>query len=191
MVDENTESVSAETATSVSAETATSVSTETATFDRGRQITAIAAGAIVFAIVMLLMLLAALQAPPAVVDSGSRSHDISQEGYARNLLVEDCIPQVRDTAAGLRELQINGYVRNVGKLPVAEADLRCYFAARSGGEISLDFPLVIDTRLDDVGEGPLAPMSGRRFAVRVGEFPDTLAPEILRVEVANVRLRNQ
>jgi len=54
----------------------------------------------------------------------------------------------------------------------------------------MDLPLVVNTRIDDVGDGPLKPFSVRNFRVRIGEFPDELAPEILQVEVVNVQLRS-
>ena len=158
----------------------------------GRQaLLAIAVGSAVFAIVILLMLAAVLRSPAAdIVEPEPRTEDLSPEAYGRYLTVDDCVAQARINAIGASELMISGHVKNTGAMTVERADLRCHFPTHFGGETSMDLPLVVNTRIDDVGDGPLKPFSVRDFRVRIGEFPDELAPEILQVEVVNVQLRS-
>lgn len=150
---------------------------------------AAAAGAAVLTIVMLLMLLAVRQGSPTnAIKPVSHPKNIAPEAYKRYILVNNYAAREGPGAPGAREILIEGYVENAGALTVASADLRCFFPIHSGGQRAIDLPLVVDTRLDEVGDGPLAPYSTRDFSVRIGEFPDGLAPEILRVEVVKVRL---
>lgn len=163
-----------------------------ATPDGKQSLVAIAVGAGVFAAVMFLILLAVRQAPPPVdANSHPQSGDISPADYAQYIVVENCVANLRTNALGARELEIKGYVKNSGARTVRSAALRSHFRTVSGGETSLEFPLVIHTRLDDMGGGPLMPMSGREFGVRAGKFPEGLEPEISRLEVINVRLQSQ
>lgn len=148
---------------------------------------AIVIAAAAFAIVMLLMLLAVGRRPAAVIpNSGMASGDVPPAKYARKLSIESHVHNVRANPAGGRELEIEGYVKNAGNMAVSSADLKCYFRTDSGGEASLEVPLIIDSRLDDLNGGPLMPLSGREFHVRVGEFPDNLEPQMSRLEVVNV-----
>lgn len=157
-----------------------------------RALVAAAVGAVALTAVMLLMLLAARRSPPPVVveASGSDDGNVSPHSYARYIEVDHFGVRAQTNALGSRELLVRGHVRNGGPRAVVAADLRCHFPAHSGGRVHFDFPLVVDSRLDDLGEGPLPPMSGRDFAVRMGEFPDELAPEIPRIEVVNIRLQD-
>jgi hypothetical protein len=156
----------------------------------GRQMMlAIAAGAAALTIVMLLMLSAARRGSlPDAIEPVSTSKDIAPKAYERYVVVDRCAMRDGSGAAGAHEVIIEGSVANTGALTVAAADLRCFFPTHSGGQTSMDLPLVVDTKLEDVGAGALGPYSTRDFSVRVGEFPGALLPEILRVEVVNVRL---
>ncbi len=156
----------------------------------GRQMmVAIAAGAATLTIVMLLMLSAARRGSlPDAIEPVSTSKDIAPKAYERYLVVDRYAVRDGSGAAGAHEVIIEGSVANTGALAVVAADLRCFFPTHSGGQTSMDLPLVVDTRLEDVGAGALAPYSTRDFSVRVGEFPDALLAEMLRVEVVNVRL---
>lgn len=148
------------------------------------------AGAIVFALVMLLMAVAVRQAPPAVVGhSDEQIEDRSPQVSEPHVLVERFMADFRSNAAGADGFEVSGYVKNTGRFVVETADLRCFFREKSGDETFLDFLLIVDSRLDEIGGGPLAPMSGRKFAARIGDFPDELTPEVIRFEVVNVRER--
>lgn len=156
---------------------------EAAPPERTKPFVAIVIAAAALATVMFLMLLAVGRRPAA--NSDRESGDAAPAEYAREVSIESYVQNVRSNVAGGHELEIEGYVRNGGKMVVNSADLKCYFRTHSGGEVSLEIPLVIDSRLDDLGGEPLMPLSGREFHVRVGEFPDDLEPEILRLEVVN------
>ncbi len=146
-------------------------------------------GSAAFVVVMLLMLMAVLRAPPGdFAERRSSDANIPPEVYRQHILVDEYDAEAKTNALGMRELVIRGHVKNTGAMIVERADLRCHFPARRGGETSMDFPLVVDTRLDEVGAGPLGPFSARGFRVRLGEFPEELAPKILRTEIVNVRL---
>ena len=152
---------------------------------------AVAVGAAVLVVVMFLMMLAVTQAPPSFVDN-SRSQPIAAPSadYAGHVVVEEPVSKLLANTDGIRELEIGGFVRNVGNSPVRAADIRCYFRKGSGGELVLELPLIVDTRLTEVGVGGLMPMSRRRFGVRVGRFPENVSSEVARIEVINVSLRN-
>ncbi|UCD57789.1 MAG: hypothetical protein JSV16_01380 [Candidatus Hydrogenedentota bacterium] len=162
---------------------------EAALAARKRPFVAIAVASAMLAVVTLLMLLASRQAPPP---GGGRfdakAEVVSEEDYARYILIDSALSNLRTNTMGVRELAIRGYVRNVGKMPVRMADLKCFFKTDSGDETSFELPLVIETTLDDVADGPLMPLSGREFGLRLVEFPDELEPELFRLEVVNVRL---
>ncbi|MBI5115999.1 hypothetical protein HZA56_05955 [Candidatus Poribacteria bacterium] len=147
--------------------------------------------AVAFIIVMSLMLLAVRRSPSEVagnlVAQSEEPPEEEEQANVANVVAEDLLPSLRTTATGIRELEIRGYVNNRGKLAVRSADLRCYFRTRSGGEASFDFPLIVDSRLEEVGGGPLMPLTRKEFGVRMGEFPDTVEPEIIRTETTNVR----
>jgi hypothetical protein len=144
-----------------------------------------------FTTVMCLMLLAVRRPPSEVAGNPAAQPQEPAEGEddadVANVVVEDLLPSLRTTAIGVRELEIRGYVKNGGKLAIRSADLRCYFRTRSGADVSLDFPLIIDSRLEEVSGGPLAPSTRKEFGVRMGEFPDTIEHQIVRTEVTNVR----
>ena len=148
------------------------------------------AGAMVFALVMLLMAVAVRQAPPAVVGhSDEQIEDRSPQVSEPRVSVDRFMADFRPNVAGSNELGVSGYVKNTGRFVVETADLRCFFREKSGDETFLDFLLIVDSRLDEIGGGPLGPMSGRKFAARIGDFPDELAPEVIRFKVVNVRER--
>jgi hypothetical protein len=154
-----------------------------------RPLIAIVVGSAVLAIVMLLVLLAVSQAPSRDArvfqsrnDKGATSADGS--GF---VVVEDCVYGVRDAIPGIREFHLQGYVRNTGKHGVKSADLKCSFENGAGEEADFVLPIVVDTHMEGVDGGPLMPMSGRAFGVRIGEFPKELMPEVVRAEVINVR----
>ncbi len=152
-----------------------------------RPFMAVVIAAVAFATVMFLMLLAVGRRPAAVTsNSGTESGNVAPADYAQEISIESHVENVRANVAGGRELEIKGYVKNEGKMAVSSADLKCYFRTHSGGEASLEIPLVVDSRLDDLDGGPLMPLSGREFHVRAGEFPDSFEPEVLRLEVVNV-----
>ena len=139
---------------------------------------------------MVLILLAAWQAPRSVVDSADPNGNgrASAQADSRNLTIDHCVARAKIGPLGSREIIVTGYMKNTGSLIVAAADLRCYFAADSGDQTHFEFPLVVDSALDNMGDGPLPPMAGRNFSVRIGEFPDGFASDITRVEVVNIRL---
>ena len=149
--------------------------------------------AVVLVTVMVLMLLAVRQSRPAVLArSDSRSYErpesISPLQYGRNIVIERFATDLRTSVAGTRGLEVRGYVKNTGKLTVGSADLKCYFRTKSGKETSIELPLVIESALDEVGDGPLMPLSGREFGLRIAEFPLDLEPEIVRMEPVNMRV---
>jgi hypothetical protein len=158
-----------------------------------RTLIAVAVGAIALATVMTLMLVTAWLAPAQQGETayaGGRRE--SPAAYADRIRVEKYSAKVQKNSLGSNALSINGYVTNSGARTVAAADLRCYFVADDdarSAQAYYDFPLVIETSLDDLGDGPLRPMSGRKFAVRMGDFPGGSFPSISRVEVINVRLK--
>ena len=155
-----------------------------------RTLIAMAAGAIALIVVMAVMLMTARQAPAPPggrADSGGRRE--SPEVYARRIKIENISASTETGALGLNTLKINGYVINSGAQTVAAADLRCHFTTNEDARSYFDFPLVIDTSLDDLGDGPLGPMSGRSFAVMMGDFPGGAFPTISHVEVINIRLK--
>ena len=157
----------------------------------GRQLfVAIGVGAFVLATVMLLMVLAVINAPPSVVSKANvQSADTSLAGYADYVVVEESLSRVITTASGERELELIGYVKNTGNSPVKAANIQCFFKATSGGKAIFELPLVVDTRVDAVGNGWLMPFSGREFGVRIGRFPEGIEPEPLYIEVTNVRIQ--
>jgi hypothetical protein len=162
----------------------------TASSKKNQSSAAMIAGAIVFALVMLLMAAAVRQAPPAVVGhSDEQTEDHSPQVSDPHVVVERFMADCRPNAAGINEFEVSGYVKNTGGFVVETADLRAFFRAKSGGESFLDFLLIVDSRLDEIGGGPLGPMSGRKFAARIGDFPDELEPEVTRFEIVNVRER--
>jgi hypothetical protein len=169
-----------------------SMNTEPAQLGGKQLFIAIALGAIVLVAVMLVMVLAVKQAPATSFSkAGYQPMDASSAiGYARYITVEGDVSRFETNVIGSREIEIKGYVRNTGSSAVKAADLRCYFMTVSGGESSLELPLIADTRLEEVGNGWLMPMSGREFGVRAGEFPEGLKPELSRLEVINVRVRS-
>lgn len=143
-----------------------------------------------FALVMVLMAVAVRQAPPTVVGhSDEQIEDRSPQVSEPHVVVERFMADCRPNAAGANEFEVSGYVKNTGKFVVETADLRCFFRSKSGDEIFLDFLLIVDSRLDEIGGGPLGPMAGRNFAARIGDFSDELVPEVIRFEVVNVRER--
>jgi len=146
--------------------------------------------------VMVLMLLAVRQsASVGGRDSRTqplgRSEGVSPGHYARHIVVERFVIDLRTSVAGTRGLEIRGYVRNTGRLPVSSADLKCFFRTKTGSETAIELPLVIDSALEEVSEGPLMPLSRREFGLRIGEFPYDLEPEIMRMEPVNVRVLTQ
>jgi len=158
-----------------------------------RALAAIIIGAAALSMVMLLILLAAWQASSSVVDSpdsSGKNAKISIPADARNLEIDYYAGRTKTGMAGLRELVVEGRMTNRGRLTVEAADLRCYFETDSGKQIHFDFPLVVDSYLDNLGESHLPPMTARNFSVRMGEFPDGIASDITRVEVINLRLKN-
>lgn len=171
---------------------------ETVSHDAGRGIgsgrqavTAVAVGAIALATIMLLILFAQWRTSAQLVENGKeRGRHVSARSYVRYIKVDSPTVTAEPGMLASRELVIKGTARNTGFRTVAAADLRCYFRAYSGGRRYFDFPLVCDTRLDDVGDGPLRPMTDRDFAVRMGAFPDNLSPELMKFEVVNIRLKD-
>ena len=183
---------------------------ETASDDAGpavdpakQTLVAAAVAAIALTIVMALVLLGARGTPPAVEEANTGGRSDSPQAYARYIKVDRYAAKAGIGALGARELIIEGYVTNTGARTVAAADLRCYFSLQAGGRTHYDFPLVVDTLLGDLGDGPLEPKSGRKFAVRMGGVPDGLASvvregkfldgpavEITRIELVNIRLEN-
>lgn len=151
---------------------------------------AVMIGAAALSVAMLLILLAALQAPSSVVTRTDPNGNTSAQADARSLEIDDYAARAKTGALGSRELIVEGYVTNAGSLTVEAADLRCHFTTNSGDQVHFDFPLIVDSHLDDLGDGPLTPMMGRNFTVRMGEFPDGIASDITRVEVINIRLKN-
>ena len=149
--------------------------------------------AAVLVIVMILMLLAVWQSRPATVGksnalSYNRSERGSSQHYQSHIVIERFESDLRTNVAGTRGLQIKGYVKNTGELAVHSADLKCYFRTKAGAETSIELPLVIDSALDEVSDGPLMPSSGREFGLRIGEFPYDLEPEILQMEPVNIHV---
>jgi hypothetical protein len=142
--------------------------------------------------VMLLMLLAVRHSRPTVsANSDARpyeSESVSPRLYGRHMVIDHFAAELRTSVAGTRGLAIRGYVRNTGKLAVGSADLKCVFRTKTGTETSIELPLIIDSKLDEVSDGPLMPLSGREFGLRIGEFPLDLEPEIVRMEPVNVRV---
>jgi len=164
-----------------------------ASSDPGKQtFVAVLVASAVLIVVMLLMLLAVRHSRPRVVaDSNARPYEpdgVSLQRDGRHMVIDHFAAELRTSVAGTRGLAIRGYVRNTGKLPVGSADLKCFFRAKTGAETSIELPLIIDSRLDEVSDGPLMPFSGREFGLRIGEFPLDLEPEIVRTEPVNVRL---
>lgn len=145
-------------------------------------------GAIALSVVMVVILLSALQASrTAVVSAGPKINKrASLQADARNLKIDYYTARTKTGPLGSRELIVAGRMKNTGSLAVEAADLRCYFTADSGNQIHFDFPLVVDSSLDDLGEGPLPPRAGRNFSARLGKFPDGFASDITRIEVINV-----
>ena len=158
----------------------------------GRQLfVAIAVGAVVLTSVMFLMVLAVMQAPPSVIgDSSFQPADASPADYARHIAVEESVLQVVTGARGDRELEITGRVRNTGSSAVKAADINCRCITVSGGEALFKLPLIVDTRLDEVGDGWLMPLSSREFNLRIGRFPKNIEPEASRIEVTNVSVQS-
>lgn len=151
---------------------------------------AMVVGALALVGVILLMALAVKQTPlPDVGDSDELFEDRSPQDVGPAVTIERFMTDVCLNVAGTKECRVSGYVKNTGKSVVEAADLRCFFRSNSGDEVFLDFLLVVDSKLDEIGGGPLAPMSGRTFASRIGDFPDELVPEVVRFEVVNVRER--
>ena len=161
-------------------------------FGRQSFVGIIVAAAVLMA-VMVLMLLAVRQSRPAVIaNSDARSYErsdgVSPQHYARHIVIERFVADICTSMAGTRGLEIKGHIRNTGKLAVDYADLKCYFRTKAGSETSIELPLIIDSKLDAISDGPLMPLSRRAFGLRIGEFPDDLEPEILRMEPVNVRV---
>ncbi len=140
-----------------------------------------------FAVVMCVMLIAARQSPSEVGGVSVPPSADSDRETQPSIVVDDVLPSLRTLVTGVRELEIRGYVRNDGKQAVKSADLRCHFQTYSGAEKIYELPLVVDSHLDEVGDGPLMSMERREFGVRIGEFPDTVDPEITKIEVINAR----
>ena len=153
---------------------------------------AVMIGAAALSVAMLLILLAAWQAPSPVLTGTDPNgkKNTSEQADTRSLTIDYYAARAKTGALGSRELIVEGYMTNAGSLAVEAADLRCHFATNSGDQAHFDFPLVVDSHLDNLGDGPLSPMTGRNFAVRMGEFPDGIASDIMRVEVINIRLKN-
>ena len=155
-----------------------------------RTLIAVAVGAIALIAVMAVMLVTAWMAPApssVEVDSGGRRE--SPAAYAERVKVENYSATTEEGALGSNTLRIDGYVINAGAQTVAAADLRCHFTTDEDARSYFDFPLIIDTSLDDLGDGPLGPMSGRSFAVRMEDFRGGSWPTISHVEVINIRLK--
>ena len=159
----------------------------------GRQaMMAAAVGATVLATTMLLILLAAVHGRPpvAVVAADTGGRNVSPQAYGQYIQADHYAAGTDTTVTGSLAFTVKGYVRNTGLRTVTAADLRCYFPMHSGGEAHVDFPLVADTRLDDLGDGPLPATSGRGFTVRLGKIPEEISLELLRAEVVNIRLKS-
>ncbi len=155
-----------------------------------RALVAAAVGAVALTVVMTVMLVAAWRAStPQTGEADPGGRRDSPAAYAGRIKVDRYSAKTEIGALGSNELRIDGHVTNAGAQTVAAADIRCYFTANSGDRTYFDFPLVIDTGLDDLGDGPLGPMSGRSFAVRMGKFPGGSMPNISQVEVINIRLK--
>lgn len=150
----------------------------------------ISIGALAFVCVMVLMVLAVMRVPSSSVvsDSGHRAGDVPNPEYAPQIVVENAVSRVGINTLGDRELQICGYVRNAGRSTVTSADVKCYFGTVSQGEILLEFPLVVGSRLDEVGSGKLPPKSGREFGVRFVGLREGLGLRLSRLEVVDVNL---
>ena len=151
---------------------------------------AVMIGAAALSVAMLLILLAAWQAPSSVVTGADPNGNTSAQADARSLKIDHYAARAKTGVLGSRVLVVEGYMTNAGSLTVEAADLRCHFTTNSGDQAHFDFPLVVDSQLDNLGDGPLTPMMGRNFSVRMGEFPDGITSEITRVEVINIRLKN-
>jgi len=147
-------------------------------------------GAAALSVVMLLMLLAAWQASRQVIDDATprNNRNTLLRVDRRSLTIDHYTARAKESPLGSLELIVEGHMENMSSLAVEAADLRCYFAANSGERTHFDFPLVVDSNLNDLGDDPLPPQTGREFSVRIGEFPDGFASEIMRIEVINVRL---
>jgi hypothetical protein len=147
-------------------------------------------GAAALSVVMALILLTTRQAPRAVIGRTAPNGNgrASSQVDTRNLEIDHYTARAKIGPLGSRELIVEGYMTNAGSLAIVAADLRCYFRADSENQTHFDFPLVVDSSLDNLSDGPLLPQAGRSFSVRSGEFPDGFASGIARIEVVNVRL---
>ncbi len=157
----------------------------------GRQVVAgISVGAGAFVLVMLLMVLALVRVPPSTVvrDPGRRSVGLSYRDFSRQIIIENPVSRLDTNVLGDKELQIRGYVRNTAGSAVTSADIKCFFATTSGGEVSFEFPLVIDSRLDEVSSGALLPKSRREFGRRIAGVREGIEPRMSRIEVIHVRM---
>jgi hypothetical protein len=149
--------------------------------------------AAMLAAVMLLMVLAVgrPQIEPTRPSMERPSRATTPDAYAASVRIERFSSAHRTIAGGIREVSIDGIVKNAGDKEVASADLRCHFQTHSGEERHLELPLVVDSMLEDMDGGPLQPRSTRTFGVRFGRFPDDLDPSPLGLEVANVRFSDE
>jgi hypothetical protein len=165
----------------------------TARWRKRQALIAAAAAALSLAVVIALIAFAAMEKrkPSSAREFGAQGRATSPGAYIAYLIVERCEVEVEKGLDGPGGLTIRGHIRNNGPTVIVAADLRCLFPSHAGGESHIDFPLIADTRLEQLGAGPLMASSGRDFAVRVGKFPDDLSPNLLRVEVVNIRLKSR
>jgi hypothetical protein len=161
----------------------------TARWRKRQALIAAVAAALSLVIVVALITLAATKESSSARGLGAQGRETSPGAYIAYLIVERCEAEVEKGLDGPGGLTIRGHIRNNGPTAVVAADLRCFFPSHSGGESHIDFPLIADTRLEQLGAGPLMAASGRDFAVRVGKFPDDLSPSLLRAGVVNIRLK--
>ncbi|RJP69603.1 MAG: hypothetical protein C4532_10680 [Candidatus Abyssobacteria bacterium SURF_17] len=157
--------------------------------ERRQPLIAVLVAMTALSIVMLLMLLA-VKKPPSqgLIESKSGSGDVPPGDYSPWVTIEGHTYAIHTNVAGLRELRLDGFIRNTGEKAVRSADVRCHFRARAGGEVTKDIPLIAESELEELDGGPLMPFSGREFHARIGTLPENAEPDLLRVEVINVGL---
>lgn len=148
---------------------------------------AILIAALALAIVTSLMLFAVRRTSVTAKVAATEGEKLAPETYGRYLAIERYVASLRTNVIGARELQIRGFVRNAGRMTVRSADLRCVFQTKNGMKISFDIPLVVESRMQDIGNEPLMPFSGRPFDVRIPNLPENVVPEILETDIVKIK----
>ncbi len=147
---------------------------------------AILIAALALTIVTSLMLFA-VRRTSVTAKVAAEGEKLAPETYGRYLAIERYVASLRTNVIGARELQIRGFVRNAGRMTVRSADLWCVFQTKNGMKISFDIPLVVESRMQDIGNEPLVPFSGRPFDVRIPNLPENVVPEILGTDIVNIK----